>query len=319
MEPDGLADVPTDAAPADASLRIGVHTPLQHTSVAELRSIWQHAEQRGFDWVSVWDHLGSLDGTPRNFDAVAMHAALACSTETVQCACLVYSVGYRSPLVLASAIATVDHLSGGRAVLGLGAGYLAAEYQMQGRAMPSPRDRSDQLAETVDAVRSLLAGEEVTVDGRFVKLDNARCAPRPLQQRLPIVVGGGGEHRTIPLAARRADAWNVPLATPHDAGRKVQVLREHEQRAGRAPGSVQAILTVGLCRDSARLPERFGARWAALRPAVLTGSTAQATELLSAYVAAGADRVVLSLRAPFDAEVHDDLDWFVDEVLPGLG
>jgi alkanesulfonate monooxygenase SsuD/methylene tetrahydromethanopterin reductase-like flavin-dependent oxidoreductase (luciferase family) len=315
MKRAGLADPDVRTLP----LPVGVHTPLQHTTVADLRSVWQHAEASGFDWVSVWDHLGSLDGTPRNFDAVAMQAALACSTETVKCACLVYSVGYRSPLVLAGAIATIDHLSSGRAVLGLGAGYLAGEYEMLGRAMPSARDRSDQLAETLHAVRDLLAGEEVTTDGRFVSLAGARCAPRPLQQRVPIVVGGGGEHRTIPLAARYADAWNVPLATPRDAAHKVQVLREHEQRAGRPPGSVQAILTVGLCRDSARLPERFGPRWAALQPAVLTGSTAEATDLLAAYVAAGADRVVLSLRAPFDNEVLDDLDWFVDEVLPGLG
>lgn len=299
-------------------LGFGVHTPLQHADVAALIRVWQRAEALGASWLSVWDHLGTLDGGVENLEAVAMHAALACTTRSPQVGCLVYSVGYRSPLVLAAAASTIDHLSGGRVVLGLGAGYLEREYAMQGRDLPSPRDRSDQLAETVAAVRMLLDGEEVTLEGRFVRLSNARCAPRPLQRRLPVVVGGGGEHRTIPLAARLADGWNVPLASPDDAARKVRVLRDHEVRAGRPPGSVEALLTVGLCRDTARLRDRYGPRWELLRPAILTGSTGQATELLAAYLEAGADRIILSLRAPLDDEVLDDLEWFATEVLPGV-
>jgi len=101
----------------------GVHAGLQNTTMRDLVDVWHHAEQLGFGWVSVWDHFYAADasGGAECFEAVAAHAALACETSTVTCGCLVYSVGYRHPAVLANAIATVDHLSGGRAALGLGA------------------------------------------------------------------------------------------------------------------------------------------------------------------------------------------------------
>lgn len=299
-------------------VRFGVHTPLQHTTVDELTAVWEVAESAGFDWISVWDHLAGLDQAPRNFEAVAMHSALACRTRTVRCACLVYAVGQRSPLLLAEAAATIDHLSGGRAVLGLGAGYVAREFEAQGRALAPPADRVAHLAETVQAVRALLDGEEVTFDGDHVQLVRARCAPTPLQERLPIVIGGGGEQRTIPLAARLADGWNVPMATPADAARKIAVLRRHEAAAGRAPGSVEATLSVGLCRDASRLPERFGDRWEILRPAVLSGSRQQVLDHVAEYVAAGADRLIVSVRSPLDDEVIDDLRWFAAEIAPEL-
>jgi alkanesulfonate monooxygenase SsuD/methylene tetrahydromethanopterin reductase-like flavin-dependent oxidoreductase (luciferase family) len=304
------------AAGATPSLRFGVHTPLQHTSVEALRAVWSAAEAAGYDWISVWDHLGSLDLTPANFEAVAMHAALACHTDRVRCGCLVYSVAYRSPLVLASAIATIDHLSGGRAVLGLGAGYLAREFDAAGIDFGSPADRVTRLEETVTAVRALLDGDEVTTRGTYVTLDAARCAPAPVQRHVPIVVGGGGERRTIPLAARLADGWNVPMATPDDAARKISILRAHEAAAGREAGSVEATLSVGLCFDESSLPKRFGARWEVLRPAVLTGSTEQMIDHVARYRQAGADRVVLSVRPPLDQAVIDDLQRFAERVVP---
>lgn len=296
-------------------LRFGVHTPLQDTSVDRLRALWSRVEAAGYDWISVWDHLGALHGSPDNLEAVAMHAALACHTTRVRCACLVYSIGYRSPLVLADAVATVDHLSGGRAVLGLGAGYLAREYSAMGAALAPPATRSAQLRETVRAVRALLDGEEVSVEGRHVRLDRARCAPPPLQAHLPLYVGGGGERSTIPLAAELADGWNVPMAAPVDARRKIALLREAEAAAGRPSGSVEASLSIGPCFDEADLPRRFGERWQVLAPAICTGSTQQVVDRVAEYVAAGADRLIVSVRAPLDGAVADDLDRFATEVI----
>src|SRR5438270_9453603 len=108
----------------------GVHAGLQNTTMRDLVDVWHHAEGLGFDWVSVWDHFYAADasGGAECFEAVATHAALACETSTVTCGCLVYSIGYRHPAVLANAIATVDHLSCGRAALGLGVGWLLTEY-----------------------------------------------------------------------------------------------------------------------------------------------------------------------------------------------
>jgi len=297
-------------------MRFGVHTPLQDTSVPGLRALWARIEAAGYDWISVWDHLGSLAGSTDTLEAVAMHAALACSTERVRCACLVYSVGYRSPLVLADAIATIDHLSDGRAVLRLGAGYLAREFEAMGGTLPPPGARSAQLAETAHAVRALLDGEEVTVHGRHVRLDRARCAPVPVQAHLPLFIGGGVERFPIPLDAAVADGWNVPMATADDARRKIAILRESEFAAGRPIGSVEASLSVGLCFDEAQIPQRFGERWPALRPAICAGSTQQVIDTVARYVDSGADRLVLSVRAPLDEALADELDRFAADVAP---
>ena len=117
----------------------GVHAGLQNTSMASLRALWRRVEDLGFGWISVWDHFYSatLTDGAECLEAVATHAALACDTSKVRCGSLVYSVGYRHPAVLANAIATIDHLSGGRADIGLGAGWSEIEYLAYG--IPFPR------------------------------------------------------------------------------------------------------------------------------------------------------------------------------------
>ena len=155
---------PSPTVPAVTTF--GVHTGVQNTTVDELRDLWVGAEDLGFDAVSVWDHLYSSDlSTYECHEAVAMHAALACATTSVRCGCLVYCAGYRHPGVLAKAVTTIDHLSGGRAEIGLGAGWAEAEYAAFGIPVPAGRQRLDLLAETAAAVRGLLR-DEATVRRR---------------------------------------------------------------------------------------------------------------------------------------------------------
>jgi alkanesulfonate monooxygenase SsuD/methylene tetrahydromethanopterin reductase-like flavin-dependent oxidoreductase (luciferase family) len=296
-------------------LRIGVHTPPQRTSIADLVTVWRRVDQLGFDWISVWDHLRPVDGEGPNFEAVALHAALATVTERVQVGCLVYCVGYHHAARLAAAATTIDHLSGGRAVIGLGAGYLTAEYETYGFPFEPPGRRVDRLAATFDAVRRLLDGERVTVDDGQVLLREALLEPRPVQARLPIWIGGGGERRTLPLAGRVADGWNIPMATVEDVARKNAVVTAAAEAAGRDPAAIERSVNLGLCWDEADGPTRFGDRWAALRPAVLSGGADRILEQLGAYRAAGVDRVMLSLRPPL---VVDELERFAAEILPEL-
>lgn len=300
-------------------MRVGVHTPLNDTTITDLTALWRAVDADAtFDWLSVWDHLGSLDGRPTNLEAVAAHTALAATTRRVICGSLVYCVGYRPLLVLADAIATIDHVSAGRAALGIGAGYLVGEYAAQGRSLPAPGERIAHLTEAVGALRRLFDGETVSTAGTHVVLERAQCSPRPVQARLPIIVGGGGERRTIPLAAAVAEGWNVPMASAVDLARKVRILREHEAAAGRPTGVVEASASVGLCFDERQLATRFGARVDALRPAILTGSTQQVVDTVAAFAATGIDRLVLSMRPPYDAAVLDDLARFAAEVAPAI-
>ena len=285
----------------------GVHIGVQNTTVAELTERWRRAEDLGFDSVTVWDHFYSSDlSSFECHEAVSIHAALACSTSRVRCGCLVYSAGYRHPGVLAKAAATIDHLSGGRAEIGLGAGWAEAEYHAFGIPFPPVGERLDLLEEATAAVRALLHDGVASVEGKHVTLRDARLEPRPVQDRLPVWIGGAGERRTAAVAARHADGWNVPFVSPDVLAHKRAVLDDHCGAAGRDPGAVQLGVKVIVCDDDASLAAQFGPRREAVRPGSVVGTSAeQVTDALARYVAAGADTVNVALRAPWNPAALD--------------
>jgi len=282
----------------------GVHAGLQNTTMSALIEVWHHAEGLGFDWISVWDHFYAADtsGRPECLEAVATHAALACETSTVTCGCLVYSVGYRHPAVLANAIATIDHLSGGRAALGLGAGWHQAEYEAYGIPFPSAPIRLAQLDEAAECVRGLLNSEATTFDGRYFQLRDARCEPRPVQAQLPIWIGGGGERRTLRTVARWADGWNVPFVSPDEFARKRAVLHRHCEEVGRDPAQIKCAVNVALAWKDEDLEAQFDGMAEFFRGAALTGSDEEARDKVGRYVDAGADQVNIALRAPWQPD-----------------
>ncbi|MGD9997179.1 MAG: TIGR03560 family F420-dependent LLM class oxidoreductase [Ilumatobacteraceae bacterium] len=283
----------------------GVHTGLQHTTADELRSVWQRIESLGFGWISIWDHFYGATGRPDDaacLEAVSMHAALACSTSTVRCGSLVYSIGFRHPAVLAKAITAIDQLSGGRADMGIGAGWAIVEYEAYGIPFPDARTRLDQLEEGVQCLRGLLHEEVTSFAGEHFTLNEARNEPRPMQDRLPIWIGGGGEKRTLKIAAMHADGWNVPFIAPETFAHKNAVLNEHCERAGRDPADIRRAVNVGLAFTEESLLSQFGGIADFVRPGVLTGSDQEIVDRIGLYIEAGADQVNLALRAPFDLE-----------------
>jgi len=285
--------------------RFGVHTGLQHTTPDELGVLWQQIESLGFDWISIWDHFYGATGQPDDaacLEAVALHAALACQTERVECGSLVYSIGYRHPAVLAKAITAIDLISGGRAAMGIGAGWAEVEYRAYGIDFPPIGTRMDQLEEGVAVLRGLLHDEETSFEGRWFTARSARNEPRPVQAKLPIWIGGGGEKRTLRIAARYADGWNVPFVDPPTFAAKRDVLHRHCADAGRDPAEIRCAVNVGLAWTEESLLGQFGNLASFVRPGVLGGSVQQVVDRIGGYVDAGADQVNLALRAPFDVE-----------------
>lgn len=286
----------------------GVHTGLQNTTTDELRDLWRRIEALGFDWISIWDHFYAADLSGHHcHEAVAAHAALACTTERVRVGSLVYCAGYRHPAVLANAIATIDHLSGGRCDLGLGGGWSQPEYEAYGIPFPSAGARLDLLDEYVRVVKSLLRQDTTDHDGKHFTLTDARCEPKPLQARLPIWIGGGGEKRTLRIAAEHADGWNVPFVSPEDFARKRSVLQQHCDAVGRDPSAIRCAVNVGLAWDDDSLRHQFGAIAEFVRPGVLGGSDGEVVDRIGTYVEAGADQVNIALRAPWDVDALDRL------------
>ena len=160
----------------------------------------------------------------------------------------------------------------------------------------------DQLEEGIQCLRGLLHDEVTDFEGTYFNLQQARNEPRPAQRKLPIWIGGGGEKRTLRMAAQYADGWNVPFIAPDQFAHKCQVLNEHCERVGRNPGEITRAINVGLAFTEESLVQQFGKIADFVRPGVLSGSDEQMLDRIGNYVEAGADQVNIALRAPFDLE-----------------
>src|SRR2546429_5675211 len=196
-------------------MRFGIQAGPKDCSMADLRRLWRIADERGFHWCSVWDHLYSVsdlsDPAKPAFEGVATMAALASETTRVRVGCLVFCVCYRPVGLLAKAAVTIDHLSGGRCELGIGAGWNEIEARAFGIPFPSIKERLDQLEETAKALRALFDGERVTLEGRQLRLEGALCEPRPVQQRLRLWIGGQGGKRALRLGGRPHEGRDLAL------------------------------------------------------------------------------------------------------------
>jgi F420-dependent oxidoreductase-like protein len=283
----------------------GVHSGLQNISMPELRKLWRRIEDLGFGWISIWDHFYAATFKPDDAycqEAIAAHAALAADTSKVRCGSLVYCAGYRHPAVLANAMCTIDQISGGRCDFGIGAGWAKVEYEAYGIPFGSVKERMDLLEEAIQCVSGLLRNEVTDFSGRYFQLTGARCEPKPVQEKLPIWVGGAGEQRTLKIAARWADAWNVPFVSPETFAHKREVLRRHCESIGRDPAEVRCAVNLGIAWTEDSLRAQFGALADGVRPGVLGGSDAQVIDRIGEYVEVGADQVNLALRAPINVE-----------------
>jgi len=282
----------------------GVHAGLQKVSTDELQGFWRHIESLGFGWISIWDHFYAADmtGDAECLEAVSTHAALACATTKVRCGSLVYSVGYRHPAVLANAIATIDHLSGGRVDVGIGAGWSQLEYDAYGIPFPSVGTRMDQLEEGIQVLRGLLHDETTTFEGKWFNVRDARNEPRPVQAKVPIWVGGAGEKRTLRIAAQHADGWNVPFVPPEEFARLRGVLHQHCEDVGRDPSEIRCTVNVGMAFTDESLALQFGRMKEYVRPGVLFGSEEQILDRAGEYVDAGAEQINIAVRTPFEPD-----------------
>ncbi|MBI4517272.1 MAG: TIGR03560 family F420-dependent LLM class oxidoreductase [Deltaproteobacteria bacterium] len=310
-------------------MHFGLHTGPQNCTYDDLRAAWRLADQSGFHWVSIWDHFypamitpGDAEGTC--FEAVSIMTALAAATTRVRVGALVYCISYRHPAVLAKAMATVDHVSGGRLELGLGAGWSQIEYDAYGIPFLPIKDRLDQLEEGLQIVRCLFTQPSTTFRGRHFTLTDARCEPKPLQPNPRLWVGGMGEKRLLKMAAQYADGWSVPFIGPQLYAHKNQVLTQWCERLGRDPRTVQRSVNLGLAlgrneteaqRKREGLRAQFGAAAEFMEPGILIGTPQQVIDRIGEYQRAGAGWIMVALRGPFDL---DGLRVFIDDVMPAF-
>ena len=276
---------------------------------ADLVDVATHADATGWDGVALEDHLFGLDGdeavTPR-VEVTGALAGLAALTERVTLLPLVLSATFRHPALVASWAATTDHISDGRLVLGLGAGWMEAEHSRNGLALGSPGERVGRFDEYCTIVRGLLDEGSVTFSGEHYALTDAPCEPRPLQSHLPMLIGAKGD-RMLGLVARRADVWNL-WAMPEFLRERTAVLAEQCERIGRDPGTIRRT-TQSLVRltDSASEADAFVA--AAGPRAAFAGAPEQFAELVGRWRDEGVDEVIVpDWHLGRGAERRDALD-----------
>jgi F420-dependent oxidoreductase-like protein len=214
-------------------------TPVERifpTVVAQARE----AEAAGFDTVLVMDHLYQLPGigTPDNpmLECYTTLAALATATTSIQLSALVTGNTYRNPALLAKTVTTLDVVSGGRAILGIGAGWFEQEHHDYGYVFGTFTQRFERLEEALQIIGPMLRGQNPTFAGTWYRVDDAMNNPR-LRPTIPIMLGGGGEQKTFRMAARFADHMNI-ICDPQDLPRKVAALRQRCEEAGRDPATL---------------------------------------------------------------------------------
>jgi F420-dependent oxidoreductase-like protein len=285
----------------------------------ELLTAGRHAEATGWDGLYVVDHFmpNAEDTSGPMHEGWTLLTALGALVPRVTIGALVTGNTYRHPAVLAKMAATVDHVTGGRLLLGLGAGWQENEHRAYGIEYSTVKGRLDRLEEACEVITSLFANAQTTFEGEHYQLVDAPLEPKPVQSPLPLLIGGGGERRTLRIAARFAQRWNV-WGTPETLRHKNAVLDRHCEDLGRDPGeisrSAQGLLF--LMDDPARSAEM---RQRDIGRPMLVGTPEELVEVVAAYRDAGVDELIVpDFNLPQGAAKREIMDRFIEEVAPAF-
>jgi len=287
----------------------------------------RHVDELGYDHLWAWDHLYAIFGDPYQpiFEGWASLVAAAGVTKRARLGLLVGANTFRNPGIVAKIAATLDHVSEGRAILGIGGAWMEPEHTAHGIDFGTGfGQRLDWLDESVAAIRAVLDGESVTSQpGGHYKFNDLRHQPPPIQAHLPIMIGGSGEKKTLRTVARYADIWNA--MGPLDLMRhKVEVLRQHCADVGRDPSKIEFTLGIkATIRDSEAEADRVWKAAMAHNKTPLAnveddstfwnGTADQLADKLAPYVELGFRTVISEQPAPYDTET---LERLIGEVKP---
>ena len=308
------------------ALKIGAQVLTYGSSWNDALETAQLIDDLGYDYLWGHDHLYSTGGDPYQafFEGWTTLAAWAALTQRVRLGLLVGANTFRNPGVVAKMAVTIDHVSGGRSILGLGAGNVEFENRAHGiDPGQTLGQRIDWFEESLAIVCDLLAGREVTHQSDKYQFDHVRHAPRPVQPRVPVVIGAEGEKRGLRLAARHGDIWQWFAGTDELElfRHKDQVLREHCETEGRDQAQIERMLGCKLImrsstEEAGRVADELIAihKWpASIRQVIWAGTPQQVADWLTPYVEAGAGSFSPQIGWPHDRETIERL---VGEVKP---
>jgi F420-dependent oxidoreductase-like protein len=276
-------------------IRFGIKTAPQHTNYADILAIWQAADAiDAFEHAWLFDHFIPINSDPDGpcLEGWTLLTALAAQTRRIRVGLMVAGNTYRHPAVLANMGATLDIISNGRLDMGIGAGWNVLEHESYGIELLPPGKRLSQFEEACEVIRLLWTEPRANFAGTYYQLNDARCDPKPIQKPYPpLVIGGGGERRTLRVVAKYADIWNFAGGPVEEFSHKLDVLKEHCRAVGRDYDSIEKSIQLPVTYDD------------------LPGYIATTRS----YIAAGANHIIFNLRYPYPAGIVERL---AQEVVP---
>lgn len=299
------------------SIRFGVQLTTQRQTFDQYLSNWLTCERLGYDIAYATDHLVFVSpetGPAPVFEGPTLLAAMAARTTRMRCGTMVAGNTFRNPAILAKIAVTLDHVSGGRFELGMGSGHTPLEHEQYRIPFHTQGRRLRMLREAVQVVRSLLSNAETTFKGEYYDFEGAVCEPKPVQQPLPILIGGIGEELSMRVVAESADIWNNWTSPDLETyEQKLAALRRHCADAGRDPRDIRKSMHVKplIGETEAEVRERAPAeprsRW--------QGTPEQLIDHLLAFVKLGVGDFVFMLDAPGDLR---SLELLATKVAPAV-
>jgi alkanesulfonate monooxygenase SsuD/methylene tetrahydromethanopterin reductase-like flavin-dependent oxidoreductase (luciferase family) len=305
-------------------IKFGANSWNQYSDWASLRESGIRADRLGFDSIWTWDHLYPIVGSHEGpmFEGWLTLAAWAERTERATIGLMVGANTFRNPALVAKLATTLDHISGGRAVLGIGGAWFETEHHAFGIEFGgSPGERLRWLEEAVRIQRGMLQGERPSGE-RYYRADEVRNDPPAVQERLPILIGGGGEKKTLRIVARYADACNLGGGF-ETVKRKDEILRRHCEEVGRDEAEIERTVGAGTCiirddpAEARRVFEAMFERNGKAEPwkDQLVGTVDQVVERLRPFLGIGFRHFIFGFPSPYDAESQERL---IREVKPAL-
>jgi len=294
--------------------------PNPRSNYEDTKTVAQHAEATGWDTLWLADHF-----LPDEDELIPVHeswitlAALARDVPRVRLGTMVTSNTYRHPAVLANMVTTLDNLSGGRVVLGLGSGWQQNEHEAYGIPYGTAGSRLRMLDEACQVIKGLFTNEYSDFEGEFYQLKRAPLEPKPVQEKLPLMIGGGGEKVTLKIAAKYADEWNV-WGDVDTLVKKMKILDQHCETVGRNPAEIErsGVALLFLSEDESYLKRMKSLRMPS--PAII-GNVNEVRDIVAAYDEAGVKELIvpdftLGTLIGAGQEKRNLMEKFIKEVAP---
>ena len=306
-------------------IRFGISSGQQNYEWAQFVELWKTADQLGYDSLWTFDHLYPIfvpDPSGPCFEGWTTLAAVSQHTSRAKLGALVNCNNFRNPSLTAKMAATVDHVTGGRFILGIGAGWFELEHRSLGFEFKSTPERLRALDESCRIIKSMLTHEKTTFHGKYYDVVDAYCSPKAIQRpKPPLMIAGQGEKILLRIVAEHADMWNTQ-GNPERMQHLIEVMRRHGDKVGRDVDEIEKTVAIPLCYRASKEGEERAMKMAAVlgrtspdeaRKQMLIGGAQECLDTIDRYLKVGVTHFTLASFEPFDL---DEVRRFAEEVIP---